>query len=569
MKKILFLLLSNICFSQTEWKTTFEKGNGNQSVTYEDCIAYYQKLDAYFETIQMQEMGLTDSGKPLHLVIFSADKDFNFKSGKAKILINNGIHPGEPDGIDASMSLLRDLAMNKIKIPKNTQIIVIPVYNVGGMLNRSATSRTNQNGPEEYGFRGNARNFDLNRDFIKSDTKNSRSFQQIFHWVQPDVFLDNHVSNGADYQYTFTCIATQHERLGSILGNYFINEMYPTLVKDMQKKKIDVVPYVNIHGAKPDLGYEQFTDTPRYATGYTTLFHTLGFVPETHMLKPYKDRVKVTYEFMVSAINYVDSHSNLIQSKRKEAEKEFQAGMDYPLAWAIDSSKVSSLNFKGYEGKFKPSEVSGKDRLYYDRNQPFTKPIPFYANYKPTQFVKIPKAYIVPQAQWPIVELLKLNNLQFYQLEKDTIIEVESYKILEYQTAKTPYEGHYGHYNTKISKTSHKLKFLKGDYVFPTDQFGVKYLLETLEPEAVDSFFNWNYFDAILQQKEYFSAYVFEDMAKEILNQNPELKAEFERKKNQDKSFSDNGAAQLDWIYKHSVYFEKAHMHYPVYRILN
>lgn len=147
MKKILFLLLSNICFSQTEWKTTFEKGNGNQSVTYEDCIAYYQKLDAYFETIQMQEMGLTDSGKPLHLVIFSADKDFNFKSGKAKILINNGIHPGEPDGIDASMSLLRDLAMNKIKIPKNTQIIVIPVYNVGGMLNRSATSRANQNGP--------------------------------------------------------------------------------------------------------------------------------------------------------------------------------------------------------------------------------------------------------------------------------------------------------------------------------------------------------------------------------------------------------------------------------------
>lgn len=569
MKKILFLLLSNICFSQTEWKTTFEKGNGNQSVTYEDCIAYYQKLDAYFETIQMQEMGLTDSGKPLHLVIFSADKDFNFKSGKAKILINNGIHPGEPDGIDASMSLLRDLAMNKIKIPKNTQIIVIPVYNVGGMLNRSATSRANQNGPEEYGFRGNARNFDLNRDFIKSDTKNSRSFQQIFHWVQPDVFLDNHVSNGADYQYTFTCIATQHERLGSILGNYFINEMYPTLVKDMQKKKIDVVPYVNIHGAKPDLGYEQFTDTPRYATGYTTLFHTLGFVPETHMLKPYKDRVKVTYEFMVSAINYVDSHSNLIQSKRKEAEKEFPAGMDYPLAWAIDSSKVSSLNFKGYEGKFKPSEVSGKDRLYYDRNQPFTKPITFYGNYKPTQFVKIPKAYIVPQAQWPIVELLKLNNLQFYQLEKDTIIEVESYKILEYQTAKTPYEGHYGHYNTKISKTSYKLKFLKGDYVFPTDQFGVKYLLETLEPEAVDSFFNWNYFDAILQQKEYFSAYVFEDMAKEILNQNPELKVEFERKKNQDKSFSDNGAAQLDWIYKHSVYYEKAHMHYPVYRILN
>lgn len=567
MKKIFFLLLSNIAFCQTDWKTTFEKGNGNQSVTYEDCIAYYQKLDAYFETVQMQEMGLTDSGKPLHIITFSADQDFNFNSGKFKILINNGIHPGEPDGIDASMSLIRDLAMNKIKTPKNTLVVIIPVYNIGGMLNRSATSRANQNGPEEYGFRGNARNFDLNRDFIKSDTKNSKSFQQIFHLVQPDVFLDNHVSNGADYQYTFTCIATQHERLGTNLGNYFINEMYPTLVKDMQKKKIDVVPYVNIHGAKPDLGYEQFTDTPRYATGYTTLFHTLGFVPETHMLKPYKDRVKVTYEFMVSTINYVENNGKNIRLKRNEALTEFQIGKEYPLAWAIDSSKVSSLNFKGYEGKFKPSEVSGQDRLYYDRNQPFTKTIPFYGNYKPTQFVKIPKAYIVPQAQWPVLELLKLNNLYAYQLEKDTLIEVESYKILDYQTAKSPYEGHYGHYNTKVSKTIQTIKFVKGDYVFPSNQSGVKYLLETLEPEAVDSFFNWNYFDSILQQKEYFSAYVFEDMAKEILNQNPKLKTEFETKKQQDKSFSENGAAQLDWIYKHSAYYEKAHLLYPIYRI--
>ena len=68
-------------------------------------------------------------------------------------------------------------------------------------LNRNSTTRTNQNGPESYGFRGNARNYDLNRDFIKSDTKNAKTFAQIFHLVQPDVFIDNHVSNGADYQY--------------------------------------------------------------------------------------------------------------------------------------------------------------------------------------------------------------------------------------------------------------------------------------------------------------------------------------------------------------------------------
>ena len=568
--KLLIVLLSISSFSQNKivLPTPFEKGNGNQSTTYNECIQYYQDLDASYATIQMVEKGKTDSGKPLHIVIFSENKNFDVNQNKAIVLVNNGIHPGEPDGIDASMMLMRDLAIAKIKVPKNTLVVVIPVYNIDGMLNRNTSSRANQNGPEEYGFRGNARNFDLNRDFIKSDTKNSRSFQELFRSINPDVFLDNHVSNGADYQYTFTCIATQHERLGTKLGNYFINEFYPSIVQSMNQKKIDVVPYVNVHSTTPDKGFEQFTDTPRYATGYTTLFNTLGFVPETHMLKSFKDRVKVTYEFMVSVINYTDANWQKIKNIRSESYNEYAAGTNYPMDWTIDSTKVSYIDFKGFEGKNKPSDVSGKDRLFYDRSKPFTKKIPFYGNYKPSKFVSVPKAYVIPQSQWQVLDLLKLNKIDYKQLQNDTLIEVESYKIDSYQTSKSPYEGHYGHYNTKVSKKTEKLKFVAGDYVFSTNQPAVKYLLETLEPEAVDSYFNWNFFDAILQQKEYFSSYVFEDVAKDLLDKNPTLKSEFDAKKQSDKAFADSGSAQLDWIYKHSDYYEKSHLQYPVYRII-
>jgi hypothetical protein len=568
---ISLLFFSIFVFSQNDLSTPFERGNGNQSSTYEECISYYEKLDERFVNIQMIYKGTTDSGKPLHLVLFSSEGKFDFDEyftkNKAVILINNGIHAGEPDGIDATMMLMRDLAMGKIKTAKNTLIAAIPVYNVGGMLNRNSHSRANQNGPEEYGFRGNGRNYDLNRDFIKSDTKNSRSFQKLFTELNPDIFLDNHVSNGADYQYTFTCIATQHERLGNKLGNYFINELYPSVVKDMNKKNIDVVPYVNIHGDMPDKGFEQFTDTPRYATGYSALFHTLGFVPETHMLKSYKERVKVTYEFMVSTINFADANWQKIKQIRKEALNEYQVGMQYPMDWVIDSTKVSYIDFKGYQGGYKPSDISGKDRLFYDKSKPFTKKIPFYGNYKPTKFVNIPKAYIIPQSQWHVLDILKLNNINAERLQKDTIIEVESYKIESYQTSKSPYEGHYGHYNTKVSKSTQKVKFFMGDYVFYTNQPGVKYLVETLEPEAVDSYFNWNFFDPILQQKEGFSSYVFEDLAKEFLDKNPKIKAELEQKKQNDKAFAENGAAQLDWVYRQSPYYEKAHLQYSVYRI--
>ncbi len=565
---LLFIFTSLSVNAQNNLLTPFEKGNKNQSTTYEDCISFYQSLAAKSDKIDMKTMGLTDSGKPLHIIIFSENKNFSFNQNKAVLLINNGIHPGEPDGIDATMMLMRDLANAKIKAPKNTMVVAIPVYNIDGMLNRNSFSRANQNGPEAYGFRGNGRNYDLNRDFIKSDTRNSRSFQAIFHTVNPDVFLDNHVSNGADYQYTFTCIATQHERLGEKLGNFFKNEMYPEMVKDMQKKKIDVIPYVNIHGAKPDLGYEQFTDTPRYATGYTTLFNTLGFVPETHMLKPYKDRVQTTYEFMVTAINYTDTNWEKIKQLRKDNLEDFKVGKQYPLSWAIDSTKVSFMDFKGYEGGYKPSEISGKDRLFYDKSKPFTKKIPFYGNYKPTKFVAIPKYYVVPQSQWQIIELLKLNNIEMTQISQNETIEVEIYKIATYQTGKNPYEGHYGHYNTTVTKNIEKMEFRAGDYKISTNQLGVKYLLETLEPEAVDSYFNWNFFDTILQQKEGYSSYVFEDLAKQILDENPTLKQEFETKKQTDIAFADNGGDQLNWVYKHSKYFEKEFMMYPVYRVL-
>lgn len=572
--KVLSLLL---LFALTSWAqkndsyaTFFEKGNGNQSADYAEVLRFYHQLDADFETIQLKTFGVTDSGEPLRVVIFDADKKFDYKTKTEKLflLINNGIHAGEPDGIDASMQLFRDLALRRIAVPKNVVVIAIPVYNIGGLLNRNATSRANQNGPEEYGFRGNARNFDLNRDFIKTDTRNTQAFTQIFHDFLPDIFIDNHVSNGADYQYKLTYIMTEPNRLGNTLGEFIKTEMTPAIVTDLQSKKVESTPYVNVWHGTPADGFAQFSDTPRYATGYTSLFNSLGYVVETHMLKPYAERVKVTYDFMVSTLQYADKNVTLIKNKRAENGKQYQVGNSYPIQWTIDSSKVEKIKFLGYEGDYKKSEVTTGQRLYYDRNKPYTKEIPFYGTYKAVKNIKIPKAYVIPQGQWKVIELLTNNQLAYTRLEKDSVMEVESYRIADYKTAKNAYEGHYPHSNTQVVVSKTKVNFRKGDYVFATQQDGVKYLLETLEPEAVDSFFNWNFFDTILQQKEGYSDYVFEDAATEYLKQHPEIKAKLEEKRNQDKAFADNPEAQLDWIYKNSPWYEAAHLQYPVYRVM-
>ena len=570
---ISFLLLTVSLFAQktNKYDTFFEKGNGNQSANYQETITYYKLLANDFPTIKMQEMGLTDSGEPLHIVTFNPEKQFDFQEiqkNKVVLLINNGIHAGEPDGIDASMQLFRDLALGKIKAPKNTVIFCIPIYNIGGALNRNSTSRANQDGPEEYGFRGNARNFDLNRDFIKSDTRNTKSFVEIFHKINAAVFIDNHVSNGSDYQYKLTYIMTQHNKLGTVLGNFLNTEMMPALVKDLQKKKIEMTPYVNSFADTPDKGFGQFFESPRFATGYTSLFNTIGFVVETHMLKKYAERVKVTYEYMRSAIDYTDANFQKIKQLRLKNEEQYQPKKSYTIKWELDSTKTTPFSFLGYEAIYKKSDVTSGNRLFYDRTKPYKKDIPYIKEFKSVKEVIIPTAYIIPKGFWPVIDLLKSNTITYSQLKNDTIIEVESYKIADFKTTTSAYEGHYLHRNTKVTSKTEKVAFAKGDYIIPTQQKGIKYLLETLEPEAIDSFFNWNFFDTMLQQKEGYSDYVFEDTATKILKENPKLKAEFEQQKKTDSTLINKPEAQLDWIYKHSVYYEKAHLQYPVYRLL-
>lgn len=572
--KLKFLLLScfsGLVFGQNTYQTPYEKGNGNQSVTYDEMNTFYRDLSKNFKNIQYLQKGEDDNGKPIYVVVFNPFKEKIEKLDKDKtvLMINNGIHPGEPDGIDATMMLMRDLATQKIKAPKNVVIAAIAAYNVSGMLNRGSYSRANQNGPEEYGFRGNARNYDLNRDFIKADTKNARSFQQIYQWLNPDVFIDNHVSNGADYQYTFTYISTHKERLGKSLGDYFFNEFQADNLKQMQALGYESTPYVNIHGDVPEIGFAAFEDSPRYATGYTSLFNSIGTVVETHMLKPYDKRVDATYRYMLINLENIDKNYKKIKELRKENLKQYTAGKQYPIRWKVDSTKYSTMDFKGFEAGYKPSGISGQKRLYYDRNKPFTKKIKLFNTYVPTGFVNIPRYYVIPQSEYRVIEELKRNHIHMNVLKRDSVATVEAYKINDFKTVKNPYEGHYTHYETVVGKSNKQIKFLAGDYVVPTQQSGVKYILETLEPEALDSFFNWNFFDAMLGQKEYYSAYIFEDTATELMKNDLALRTAFEAKKKIDKDFAKDGKAQLDWVYQISPYYEaKTYRQYPVYRIL-
>jgi len=565
-------LLLPLWAASQDLRTRFERTQGRETATYQECIAYYQLLDKRFPQIKLLEMGPTDAGYPLHLAIYSAGGDFDFNSLRKKnkriILVNNGIHPGEPDGIDASMMLLRNLAQGREQLPENIVLAVIPIYNIGGALNRSPYYRVDQNGPAAFGSRGNSQHLDLNRDFIKADSRNARSFQQIFQLTDPDVFIDNHVSNGADYQHVMTLLSTQHGKLGGPMGEYLNREFEPGIYRLMKNHGFDLVPYVNHFGETPDSGWVEFADGPRYSSGYAALFHTFGFVPETHMLKPYPRRVQATYALMQSFITFVSQHSGQIKALREQAKAAVKTQALFPLEWTPDMRRHSNITFKGYAAGHKPSKVSGLPRLYYDRSRPYERQIPFYNYTTPGNFVRKPAAYIIPQGWWRVLDLLKNNHVEMQRLPKDTTLLVEIYHIEDYKTASRPYEGHYLHSQVKVTTTRDSIAFRKGDYYIPMNQVANRYLVETLEPAGGDSFFAWNFFDSILGQKEGYSSYVFEDTAAEYLRGHPEVKAALEKRKAADSAFANSAAAQLRFVYKHSPYAEPGYLRYPVYRVV-
>ncbi|MBL1281609.1 MAG: hypothetical protein COA33_015135 [Fluviicola sp.] len=563
MKLIFFVLL--LIFSLQNVKAQFD---GNTTPTYEELIEIYEKLDAENDEIELYQMGQADYGLPIYVCIINGAQDSIASFEKARnsttLLINNAIHPGEPDGVNASLIWINNWIKKGKKTEKLPVIAIIPAYNVGGMMTRGSSSRANQEGPEQYGFRGNAKNLDLNRDFIKMDSKNMFAFAKIYHALDPDVFIDTHVSNGADYQYTISHIASVRERMAPDLGQLMHEELIPHLENCMAKNDFDLIPYVNQKGETPEEGIVVFNDLPRYAMGYASLMNAMSFTIETHMLKPFPQRVQATLHFLEGAISWMSLHQPEIELARKEA-LHWEENMEYYPFNFKASEKKDSILFKGYAFSHPISGLTGLKRLKYHRDQPYEKYIPYYNEYLAQDSTFIPDYYIVQSQCEDVIEKLDANNISMRRIEEKGTILLGRYKILRFESPKKPYEGHFLH--SKIEKEISLIykEFKPGDVIISTHQKNKRFIISVLEPDTPDSYFAWNSFDSYVQQKEYFSSYVFEDKALEILEKNENLRLEFEKKKANDTEFANSARAQLTFIYERSEFYEPSHNYLPVY----
>jgi hypothetical protein len=555
--------------------TPYEQGNLNQTTTWADCIAWYHDLARQYPAVlRFEQVGVSDAGVPIHAGVVSSDGVFDRAAikaaGRAVFFNNNGIHPGEPEGVDGCMALVRDFCVEPERLAAlgTTVFLFVPLYNVDGAFNRADTSRVNQDGPEQFGFRGNSRHLDLNRDFVKCDTLTARVFNELFTAWDPDVMVDTHTSNGADYSYTMTLIHTQADKLGGGLGEFLRAEMLPAMYAGMDARGWPTCPYVNPVQDSPDHGIAEFLETARFSTGYAALHHTIGFMPETHMLKPFQDRYESMRALVDVALAFTVQNAPRIQALRRAAKDAGRTQAEWPVRWKMDEANPSSFRFKGYEAKYKKSVLGDYSRLYYDRSSVWERDIAYYNRFPVDASVPAPQAYVVPQQWREAIERLEWNGVRMERIDADRMQNVAYYQIDSVTSRPTAYEGHMFHDEVVIERRHASVQLRAGDVLVPLDQDNARYAVETLEPLAHDSFFRWGFFNSVLEKKEAYSEYVFEDEAERLLAQEPELAAKFEQWKGAHPGLLTNQEAVLDFIFANCArYREPEWRRYPVFMI--
>lgn len=559
-------------------QTHAEKTNYRQTPNYADTIAFAQELAAASPVIEYRTFGHSGQRRELPLVIASETQTFTpaaaREQGKAVVLIQACIHSGEPDGKDAGFALLRDIAITKTAagILENVILLFMPLYNTDGHERSTPYNRINQNGPESMGWRTTSTYQNLNRDYMKADTPETRAWLRLWNEWQPDLFIDCHVTDGADYRCNITYHHEHHAGVDAAVLAWE-HDVFDDKVKSATAAAGNVISWYLefIDNRDLTLGTRDFNGSPRFSTGYVPLRNRPGILIETHMIKDYGSRVIGTYDFLRAALTEVNKDpERLIRVGREADERTIAAGRVYdpstlyPLDFEL-TDQVTPFELKAFQYKTEQSDISGDLRVVYGR-EPLDLTIPMYDTFRVTAAVAPPVYYIVPVQWTSVIEVLHAHGIHFRSLAETTAIEVESYRFTNVTWPAAPFEGRQmPRFAVETSRETRE--FPAGSLVVPVAQPLGKLVLNLLEPAAPDSFAAWGFFNAIFEEKEYAEHYVLETLAREMMATNPELKREFERLIETDPEFAANPSARLRFFYRRSPYWDPQMNLYPVGRI--
>ncbi len=571
------------------WITPAERENFRLTPDYATTMRWCRKLAAASPLLHVVTIGRSVEGRAIVMVVASAEKNTSAealrKSGKLLLLAQAGIHAGEIDGKDAGMMLLRDIAFGgKQSLLEKVNFLFIPILNVDGHERASSYNRPNQRGPENMGWRTNAQNLNLNRDYAKLDTREVRSVIGVINTYKPDLYMDIHVTDGADYQYDITYGGLGKQGYSPHIRDWLENTMKLYTDKSLQSYGHIPGPLLNaVNNRDFTEGNIDLFGGPRFSDSYGDARHLPAVLVENHSLKPYKQRVLGTYVLLEATLKIMAVKGQSLRTATRE--DQVMKNDSVPMAWKVPQMKGAvSIDIKGNEKNdqaIRPDSMQFLAMASILRHSGITnndyvewlgkKDTMMVADFKSTQpnhFISRPKGYWVPSFCEDIIARLKLQGVTMTMIHTPRAVPVEMYRVTDYAFGDEnhqlqPFEGHM-QVTANTSTEMHNQVFPAGSVYVPADQPLGDLAMLLLEPASADSYFSWGFFMPIFQRTEYIEDYVMEPTAKKMLAESPDLKKEFEERKTADSSFRKDPNAILSWFYSKTKYYDNRYLLYPV-----
>lgn len=553
------------------WVTSVELSNFQNSPRYAESIRYFKQFQLKTPYAKMFSIGTSLQNRSIECLVIAKNKEFTSlkakKSRKVVVLIQNGIHAGEIEGKDACMLLLRDIIVTKEKFSLLDHLIllVIPILNVDGHERISSFNRPNQNGPKEMGWRTNAWNLNLNRDYLKAETPEIRAFLKLYNDWQPDFFIDNHTTDGADYQYHVTYALEKWGNIDTRLGQWGANHFLPYVVGKTEYQGFLTSPYIITKDESIESGIVDEPALPRLSTGYAAVQNRLGLLVETHSLKPYENRVRSTYAMNYASLEFINNHWKELKSLNTKADATTSKLKSLPVNFELGES-FQTFQFKGFKSEYYNSNITGNKVIQYSK-QPVEFEVPYYNEIRTAHTVRVPKGYLVPREYSHLMETLKIHGVKFSTVKYKKTFTVQEYIFDEYVHAPKPYEGRQC-VKVRCNVRQYTLTPEEGTYLVPTKQRTLRVIVNLLEPEAPDSFVSWGFFNAWFERKEYAEPYIMEPYAQQMLENDKSLRNEFLSRLDSDETFRNDPKARLDFFYERSPFFDQKEKKYPILRIV-
>lgn len=567
--------------SANDWQTHAERTQFRETGDYAEAIDFCRRLERASPWVKLVTYGTSGQGRALPLLVVSKDRAFTPEAarrvGKPIILVQNGIHSGEIEGKDASLALIRDVAVTRSRaaLLDHATLLVLPIFSVDAHERRSRFNRINQNGPEQMGWRSTPIGLNLNRDYLKAEAPEMKAMLgQVFTKWWPHLLVDNHTTDGADYRYDLTYGIDRGPSVPQAVQRWTEEALVGRVMPSLEAMGHVVAPYLGFRRwHDPRSGIDLGSSPPRFSTGYANIQCRPGLLVETHMLKSYESRVKATYDLMVALLTEVNAHPEALRNAVATAEaqvlargRELDPGRRAVVLRSLPSGKSETMPYRGIEARETWSDIAAAPVPRFT-GAPWDTVIPVYREQIPGLSITQPAGYLVPR-EWTIVaEKLDLHGVRYRRFARAWADTVELQHVLEW-TAERLSEGHRPIAVSRVALRRAQRTFREGDLWIPLNQRGALVAMHLLEAQAPDGLMRWNAFDTVFERKEFAERYVMEPLARRMMEKDPALADSFRAKVKRDSVFARDPDARLDYFFRRSPWADPEQDLHPASRAL-